>query len=217
MVDGFDILVLSFAASGVAGQWTLTGSETGLPLSSGPAGMAVGSASVAPLADRIGRRPLTVACLELSTVGMVTRLPVLLAEYSPRRKRGTVIARYSMGLPLGGVLGGAIAALPAAEFGWRGRFVAGAVITALMLLWLAFLAMMAGFCFASSWMPRLPEQQRALGAAGPQRWGAAQPRGSGCHPGLQSACPDHLQPCADAVRISRRRRGRPLRPDPDPW
>lgn len=160
MVDGFDLLVMAFAASGVAREFGLNGAQVGLLLSSSLAGMALGSAVLAPLADRIGRRPLTVACLALSTVGMflaaasagfaglgiariltgigiggmIASLPVLLAEYSPRRRRGAVIALYTVGLPLGGVIGGAVAALLIAEYGWRGPFVAGAVATLLMLL-----------------------------------------------------------------------------------
>lgn len=160
MVDGFDLLVMAFAASGVAQDFGLNGAQVGLLLSSSLAGMALGSAFLAPLADRVGRRPLTVACLVLSTVGMflaavsagfvglglariltgigiggmIASLPVLLAEYSPRRRRGTVIALYTVGLPLGGVVGGAVAALLIAEYGWRGPFVAGAVITLVMLL-----------------------------------------------------------------------------------
>ena len=54
MVDGFDILVMSFAASGVAAEWRLNGAQVGLLLSASSAGMAFGSALLAPLADRIG-------------------------------------------------------------------------------------------------------------------------------------------------------------------
>lgn len=71
MVDGFDLLVMAFAASGVAAEFGLNGAQIGLLLSSSLAGMALGSAFLAPLADRIGRRPLTVACLVVSAVGMV--------------------------------------------------------------------------------------------------------------------------------------------------
>jgi benzoate transport len=160
MVDGFDILVMSFAASGAAAEWGLNGAQIGLLLSAGLAGMALGSALLAPLADRIGRRPLSIGCLVLSTAGMtlaaiatsyaglglarlltgfgigglVSSLPVLLAEFSPKRRRGTVIALYAAGLPLGGVLGGFLAATLAAEFGWRGPFAAGALITLVMLV-----------------------------------------------------------------------------------
>lgn len=160
MVDGFDLLVMAFAASGVAQDFGLNGAQVGLLLSSSLAGMALGSAFLAPLADRVGRRPLTVACLALSTVGMVlaamstgfaglgaarlltgigiggmiASLPVLLAEYSSNRRRGPVIALYTVGLPLGGVVGGAVAALLIAQYGWRGPFVVGAVVTLLLLL-----------------------------------------------------------------------------------
>lgn len=160
LIDGFDILVMAFAASGVAREWSLSGSQVGLLLSSGLLGIALGSAFVAPLADRIGRRPLSIWCLVGATLGMglaatagdvtqlavwrlvtglgigglVASLPVLIAEYSPPHRRGTAIAMYTTGLPLGGVVGGAVAASVAGHFGWRALFVAGAALTAVMLL-----------------------------------------------------------------------------------
>ncbi|MEU0513011.1 MFS transporter [Amycolatopsis sp. NPDC006125] len=159
LVDGFDVLVMSFAAPGVAGEWGLTDSRVGVLLSSGLVGMALGSAVLAPLADRIGRRPLTLVCLALCTAGMalaalstgfevlaacrvltglgiggmVASLPVVITEYAPQRLRGTMIALYGMGLPLGGVLGGAVAKLVVAEYGWRATFLVGAVLTLLMV------------------------------------------------------------------------------------
>ncbi|MEU5850905.1 MFS transporter [Saccharopolyspora shandongensis] len=160
LVDGFDVLVMSFAAPGVAREWALTDSQVGVLLSSGLVGMALGSAVLAPLADRIGRRPLTLICLTVCTAGMalaglssgfamlagcrlltglgiggmVASLPVVIAEYTPRRLRGTMIALYGMGLPLGGVLGGAVAKLVVTEYGWRATFFAGAVLTLVMVL-----------------------------------------------------------------------------------
>jgi MFS family permease len=59
LIDGFDILLMAFAASGVAKEFTLNGYQIGLLLSSGAVGMALGSAFIAPLADRIGRRLLS--------------------------------------------------------------------------------------------------------------------------------------------------------------
>jgi benzoate transport len=160
LVDGFDVLVMAFAASGVAQEWGLPTSEVGVLLSSALVGMALGSAFLAPLADRIGRRPTTLICLALCTLGMalaavstgsvmlglsrllsglgiggmVAGLPVVITEYSPRRLRGTMIALYGTGLPIGGVLGGAVAAALAAEHGWRALFLTGAVITFVMLV-----------------------------------------------------------------------------------
>jgi MFS family permease len=155
IVEGFDILVMSFAASGVVREWHLNGSQIGLLLSSGLIGMAFGSAGLAPLADRIGRRPLTLTGLSVAAVGMlcstltsgygqlglcrlftgigvgavIASLPVIITEYSNTRSRGTAIAFFAVGLPLGGVIGGSIAALVTAEFGWRATFALGAVLT----------------------------------------------------------------------------------------
>ncbi|WP_326837519.1 MFS transporter [Amycolatopsis rhabdoformis] len=160
VVEGFDILVMSFASSGVARDWGLTGATIGVLLSACPFGMAVGSAVVAPLADRIGRRPLTLLCLSATTVamalsaatrnaaeltacrvlaglaigGLVASLPVLVSEYSPARRRGSAVALYTTGLPLGGVVGGSVATLVGSQFGWRGTFAAGALLTITLLL-----------------------------------------------------------------------------------
>ncbi|MHA6784661.1 MFS transporter [Pseudonocardia saturnea] len=155
VVEGFDILVMAFAVSGVAAEWQLTASQVGVLLSSGFVGMALGSALVAPLADRIGRRPLTLACLAMATIGMalsalttgfgqlglcrlltgigvggvIASLPVIIAEYSNLRGRGTSTAFFAVGLPLGGVVGGSIAALVTAGYGWRATFLLGAVLS----------------------------------------------------------------------------------------
>jgi benzoate transport len=251
IVEGFDILVMSFAASGVAREWHLNGSQIGLLLSSGLIGMALGSAGLAPLADRIGRRPLTLTGLTVAGTGMlfstltagfvqlglcrlltgigvgavIASLPVIITEYSNKRARGTSIAFFAVGLPVGGVIGGSIAALVTAEFGWRATFALGAVLTILtaagmakllpesldylvnrrpagalervnallvrmkqeplttlpeperaaqhqiaasilrgrngvrtILLWLSFFCLLGGLYFASSWTPRLLEQ-----------------------------------------------------------
>lgn len=156
VVEGFDILVMAFAASGVAQEWHLSGSQIGLLLSSGLIGMAVGSAGLAPLADRIGRRPLTLIGLGVAASGMLlsaattgltqlslcrlgtgigvgavmASLPVITAEYSNKRARGTSIAFFAVGLPLGGVVGGSVAALVTAEYGWRATFLLGGALTA---------------------------------------------------------------------------------------
>ncbi|MDV3130248.1 aromatic acid/H+ symport family MFS transporter [Mycobacterium sp. 21AC1] len=158
VVEGFDVLVMAFAASGVAGEWTLDESAIGLLLSAGLVGMAVGSVVIAPLADRFGRRPVTTLALVLCGLGMmvaavstdpvmlgsgrvltglgvgatVASLPVIIIELTPKRWRGSMIALYAAGLPAGGILGGAIAALLISGHGWRAPFVVGAVLTVIL-------------------------------------------------------------------------------------
>lgn len=155
VLEGYDILVMGFAASGVVGEWGISASEVGLLISAGLIGMAAGSTIVAPLADRIGRRPLTLGCLAVATLGMalsagaggygelwacrfvtglgvggvMVGLPVLIAEFSNRRARGTSVAFFALGLPTGGLLGGSVAALVASHYGWRATFVSGAVLS----------------------------------------------------------------------------------------
>ncbi|WP_326565274.1 MFS transporter [Amycolatopsis rhabdoformis] len=155
VIEGYDILVMGFAASGVRAEWGVSASAVGLLISAGLMGMAVGSTLVAPLADRIGRRPLTLVCLAVATLGMalsaatgaygqlwacrfvtglgvggvMVSLPVIIAEFSSRRARGTSVAFFALGLPTGGLLGGSVAALVASHYGWRATFVSGAILS----------------------------------------------------------------------------------------
>jgi MFS family permease len=155
VVEGFDVLVMAYSASGVAEQWSLSESAVGLLLSCGLGGMAVGSVFIAPLADVFGRRTVTTAALLLCAGGMalaaaapnvavlgvgrvltglgvgatVASLPVIITELTPQRLRGSMIALYAAGLPAGGILGGAVAALLVEQHGWRAPFVVGAALT----------------------------------------------------------------------------------------
>lgn len=155
LAEGYDLLLMAFAASGVAAEWSLNGSQTGILLSAALIGMAFGSAFIAPLADRIGRRMQTLGCLALVVVtmalaafsadyiqlglcrlltglgigGLVASLPVVAAEFSPKRRRSTMIAIYTSGLPLGGVVGGLIASALLATYSWRASFLVGAALT----------------------------------------------------------------------------------------
>src|SRR6185369_10736181 len=71
MVDGFDILAMSFAASGVKADWHLTDSQLGYLFSAGLVGMGIGSLTIAPWADRLGRRPIVLLSVTLAGLGMV--------------------------------------------------------------------------------------------------------------------------------------------------
>ena len=69
LVVGFDLLATSFLGPTIAREWGLSPSQVGILLSSGLAGMAIGALFLAPLADRIGRRRLTLGCLALASLG----------------------------------------------------------------------------------------------------------------------------------------------------
>lgn len=160
VIEGFDLLILSFSAGEIIAEWSLEASAMGIILSLGLVGMALGSILLAPLADRFGRRNLGSLCLSITAVGlllsvvapnayvlgggrvlaglgiggMVAILPVVLTESSPRRLRATAIGIYSLGLPLGGILGGLAAAALLSAWHWRGLFAVGLVLTVLMVI-----------------------------------------------------------------------------------
>jgi benzoate transport len=158
-IDGFDVLAISFAAPVLAEQWALPPAELGILFSSGLAGMTAGSLLIAPLADRIGRRSMTLASLIGVTLGMflsaaartpaelaLTRvltglgigamlpsLATVVAEYSSARRRELAISVMSTGYPIGATLGGLGAVYVVGGFGWRGIFVLGGLLSLAMI------------------------------------------------------------------------------------
>src|SRR4051794_20803714 len=58
VLDGMDVLIISFAAPAIAADWNIAPSSLGAIFSAGLVGMTVGAMTLAPLADRWGRKPL---------------------------------------------------------------------------------------------------------------------------------------------------------------
>ena len=160
LLDGFDVLALAFTATAIRGEFGLTGIELGYLLSAGLFGMTAGSLFLAPLADKIGRRPLLLMAVSLSAIGMlgsafisqyqwlgfwrvITGLGVggilvgtnvITSEYSSRKWRSFAISVYAAGFGIGAVLGGMFAVMLQGEYGWRSVFLAGAILTSLLLV-----------------------------------------------------------------------------------
>ncbi|WP_063695861.1 MFS transporter [Amycolatopsis orientalis] len=158
LVDGFDLLVTSFVGPSITREWHLSPSGVGVLLSGGLAGMAIGGLFLAPLADRVGRRTLTLACLALASLGMLAAavsqdfgqllacrvvtgaavgamaasLPVLTSEYANHRRRGLVVALVTTGYGLGSFVAGIASSLLLGSYGWRSVFVFGSVLTAVL-------------------------------------------------------------------------------------
>ena len=159
ILDGFDVMALAFTAKSIGSDFGLGGSELGVLLSAGLIGMAVGALALAPMADRIGRRPLILMSVALATAGMglsasagsawelgiwrvITGLgiggvlactTVIASEYSSARWRGLAISIYTAGYGVGATIGGMAAVGLQSEYGWRAVFVTGAVLTGLVL------------------------------------------------------------------------------------
>jgi benzoate transport len=160
LIDGFDLLVTSFVGPSITREWGLSPSGVGVLLSGGLAGMAIGGIFLAPLADRIGRRNLSLGCLALASLGMLAAsvsqdfgqllacrlvtgaavgamaasLPVLTSEFANNRRRGLVVALITTGYGLGSVVAGLASSVLLGSFGWRSVFVFGSVATAILFL-----------------------------------------------------------------------------------
>ncbi|WP_236793759.1 MFS transporter [Amycolatopsis sp. GM8] len=158
LIDGFDLLMISFVGPTIAKAWHLAPSQLGLLFSAGPAGMAFGALFLAPLADRIGRRRLTLIFLAVASLGMLgasvsqgfgqllaaravtgvaigvmaASLPVLASEYANNKRRGMAVALITTGYGLGAIIAGIATSQLVGPYGWRSVFVFGGVATAII-------------------------------------------------------------------------------------
>jgi benzoate transport len=154
-IDGFDVLAIAFAAPVLAREWALQPGELGVLFSSGLAGMTAGSLLIAPLADRTGRRWMTLASLVMVTAGMflsavtetttqlalarvltglgigamLPSLATVVAEYSSARRRELAVSVMATGYPIGATIGGFAAVSIVGSFGWRGIFALGGILS----------------------------------------------------------------------------------------
>lgn len=159
MIDGFDIVVISFVASEIANEWALSPGTLGVLFSAGLAGMTLGSLFISPMADRFGRRPIILTCLAVTTFGMVvsafannvnqlmflrllsgmgiggilSSLIIMVAEYSPNDRRQFAITLSLVGFPIGAIVGGSFTVLLIEQFGWRAPFLAAGCCTLVMI------------------------------------------------------------------------------------
>ncbi len=165
-LDGYDILSISFAAPAISAEWGISKAALGLVFSSGLLGMMGGSFLLAPLGDRIGRRAIVIIALVLMGSGMalcatahstatlalwrvvtgiglgamVAVINPLAVEFANARFRTMAVAVMSIGFPLGGMVGGFVAAALLKSYSWEAVFIFGAVASAvalpLVLIWL---------------------------------------------------------------------------------
>jgi AAHS family 4-hydroxybenzoate transporter-like MFS transporter len=165
-LDGFDILAISYVAPVIGAAWKLPKEAFGPIFAAHYIGAAAGSVFFGWYADRYGRRMgvivptaifgvfalLTVYAYDFKSLfifrvligiglgGALSNAIAMVAEYSPQRTRATLVSLMYAAFPLGGVIGGPIAAGLIAKFGWPAVFVLGGILplalTAALLLWL---------------------------------------------------------------------------------
>jgi benzoate transport len=179
MLDGMDVMVISYAAPSLSEEWGIPPSTLGIVFSMALIGMAVGAALLAPWADAIGRRNIIIVCIIVmgggvlltSVVETVFQLAVLRfisglgigamlastvtlsSEYAPERQKNFVIGIVLAGYPIGATLSGLAAAQIIPAYGWRSMFITAGVATIITLPF-------AWFLCAESWDWLLKKQPK---------------------------------------------------------
>ncbi len=159
ILDGFDVVLISYAGPLLARQWELPAARLGAVFSASLLGMTVGAFVLAPLADYVGRRRTIIGGLAVVTAGMLltywaenvpqivaTRiltglgvgalfasLTTLVVEYSSERRRTLSVSLLYLGYPIGAVLGGLIAQFNIERTGWQAFFLYGGLITGALI------------------------------------------------------------------------------------
>jgi benzoate transport len=160
-MDGFDVLAISVSGPGIMGEFGIDRAGLGFVLSMELIGMAFGSVILGGVADKIGRRNMTLGCLAVMASGMylattsatVTMLCVwrvftglgiggmlsttnaVVAEFSNNKNRGLCISMMVIGYPLGGIVCGEVgkALLEPGAVNWRVMFTYGAILSAALI------------------------------------------------------------------------------------
>ena len=183
-IDGFDTQAIGYVAPAVAQDWKLARGALGPVFGAGLFGLMIGALVFGPIADRIGRRRIIIVCTAAFGIGTLATIfasdvPSLLAirfltglglggampnavaltsEFSPHRRRATMVMAMFCGFSIGAAIGGLLAAALIPAFGWRSVFVVGGVVPLLLVTLLVL---------------RLPESVRFLALSGRANDGVA--------------------------------------------
>jgi AAHS family 4-hydroxybenzoate transporter-like MFS transporter len=154
VLDGFDLQLIGFAAPALIAEFGIERSALGPALAASVIGMSIGAVAIGPVGDAFGRRPallisaawfglmtlLTINAGRVETlmmwrfltgIGLGAALPgavALMAEFTPARHRSQLVVMSLLGVPVGGMVGAALAAEVIPALGWRAMFVAGGLL-----------------------------------------------------------------------------------------
>ena len=186
--DGFDLGTIGMAAPSLSKAWGVAPPlfTTAFVMSS--VGILFGALLSGPLGDRFGRKPLLVVSVGfigvfsvasalawsipsitamrfMTGLGIGGAMPVTVAltsDYSPLKRRGTLIMLMFCGNTVGGFLGGQLVAQILPIFGWQSIFLAGGLPPVVLIPFLmAFLPESPRFLIAHR--PDAPATQAILG------------------------------------------------------
>jgi MFS transporter, AAHS family, 4-hydroxybenzoate transporter len=165
MLDGMDVLIISYTAPSIASEWGISPEMLGIVFSAGLLGMTAGAMFLAPKTDVIGRKPMILLCAAImgasifatayaesitmlfvlrfiSGLGigaMLASTPALASEYTPNRTKDFWVSLVISGYPMGAFLSGLVAAAVIPTYGWRTMYLVAGVATFITLPLIYFL------------------------------------------------------------------------------
>ncbi|WP_443112266.1 MFS transporter [Cupriavidus sp. IDO] len=154
VMDGFDIQALGFVAPAIVQAWQISPASLGPVFGAGLFGMLAGSIVLGAMSDRIGRRPVLIGAtvfygLCMLSTPLVQTIPqflvirfltgfgiggvmgnaiALVSEYSPQKRRASLMTWVSCGFTAGAIASGVLSAAVVPTAGWKSIFVVGGVV-----------------------------------------------------------------------------------------
>ncbi len=159
LLDGYDMVVAPVGTPAMASDWGIDPAGFAVALAASVLGTGVGSAVIAPLGDRFGRRPLVILSFalvglsslvtplvatipQLTVIRFITGIAMgaslanalaLTSEYAVTRWRSRILACVYASSALGGALGGLIAPSILNVAGWQGIYAVGGALPLLLV------------------------------------------------------------------------------------
>lgn len=159
MIDGMDVLIVSFTSSSLEVEWGLSKTQLGYIFGAGLFGMMMGCICLAPIADKIGRFKLLFISTALIAFGMLATavinsleqmlvlrfvtglgigsiLPTMAAiasEFANEKNRNFSVGFVQGGWSIGAILTGFFVAWAVPQFGWRVVYAVAGSISLIML------------------------------------------------------------------------------------
>ncbi len=159
MIDGMDVLIVSFTSSSLEVEWDLSKTQLGYIFGAGLFGMMMGCIFLAPIADKIGRFKLLFISTALIAIGMLVTaminsleqmlvlrfitglgigsilptMAAIAAEFANEKNRNFSVGFVQGGWSVGAILTGFFVAWAVPQFGWRIVYAAAGSISLVML------------------------------------------------------------------------------------
>lgn len=165
MLDGVDILMMSYLAPAISADWSIGAAALGVVLSAAIFGMMLGALFLAPLADVFGRRPAIMSALMLMAGGMIAcsaaqdvaqlialrfvvglgigvmlaSMSAITSEYAPPRYRSSSVTLLQASYPIGAAIAGLVTIWALPIFGWRAMMACSGVTSLIFIPFAALL------------------------------------------------------------------------------